>query len=51
MGDHVHARLRLLSMPEEVHHMIVSELAMQSEWSRVRGLKSLSLVWKPMQRV
>ena len=38
-------------MPDEVHHMIVSELAMQSEWSRVMGLKSLALVCKPMQRV
>jgi Leucine-rich repeat (LRR) protein len=51
VGDDVHAE-SLLSMPEGVHRMIVSRLAVagQDEWSLVMGLKSLSLVCKPMQR-
>ena len=50
VGDDVHAE-SLLSMPDGVHHKIVSELATQSEWGCVRGLAAWALVCKTMQRV
>jgi hypothetical protein len=47
----VDAGQRLLSMPDNVHHKIVSELTMQLEWGCVQGLAALALVCKRMQRV